>query len=66
MERQFRERAYSTIWNVLYFPKSPINFLSVTKFANQLDDDEGTGSVGTGGAAAAPFLPLSFAAAAAA
>ena len=29
--------------NVLYFPQSPINVLSVTKFACQLKDTEGTG-----------------------
>ena len=27
---------------VLYFPQSPINILSVTEFARQLDDKEGT------------------------
>ncbi len=31
------------IQNVLYFPNSPINILSVTKFANQLNNDNGTG-----------------------
>ena len=31
------------IKNVLYFPDSPVNILSVTKFAAQLDDNEGTG-----------------------
>ncbi len=30
------------IRNVLYFPKSPINMLSVTEFANQLNDNKGT------------------------
>ena len=29
--------------NVLYFPQSPINILSVTEFAKQLYDEEGTG-----------------------
>ena len=29
--------------NVLYFPNSPVNILSVTEFANALNDDEGTG-----------------------
>ena len=29
--------------HVLYFPDSPVNILSVTKFAAQLKDDEGTG-----------------------
>ena len=29
--------------NVLFFPQSPINILSVTEFAKQLDDEEGTG-----------------------
>ena len=29
--------------NVLYFPQSPINILSVTTFAKQLNDTEGTG-----------------------
>ena len=28
---------------VLYFPHSPINIMSVTEFARQLDDEEGTG-----------------------
>ena len=28
---------------MLYFPDSPVNILSVTRFADQLDDDEGTG-----------------------
>ena len=28
---------------MLYFPESPVNILSVTKFADQLDDDQGTG-----------------------
>ena len=32
---------YSMI-NVLHFPDSPVNILSVTAFANQLDDDDGT------------------------
>ena len=31
------------IHNVLYFPQSPINILSVTEFAKQLGDEEGTG-----------------------
>ncbi len=31
------------IANVLYFPNSPINILRMTKFANQLNDDKGTG-----------------------
>ena len=31
------------IKNVLYFPQSPINILSITDFAKQLDDEEGTG-----------------------
>ena len=31
------------IRDVLYFPESPVNILSVTKFADQLNDDEGTG-----------------------
>ncbi len=31
------------IKNVLYFPSSPINILSVTEFATQLDDNDGTG-----------------------
>ena len=31
------------IENVLYFPQSPINILSVTEFAKQLQDTEGTG-----------------------
>ena len=31
------------IRDVLYFPDSPVNILSVTKFADQLNDDEGTG-----------------------
>ena len=31
------------IENVLYFPQSPINILSVTAFAKQLNDTEGTG-----------------------
>ena len=31
------------IHNTLYFPQSPINILSVTEFARQLDDVEGTG-----------------------
>ncbi len=31
------------IKNALYFPNSPINILSVTEFANQLKDDNGTG-----------------------
>ncbi len=31
------------IKNVLYFPSSPINILSVTELANQLDDNSGTG-----------------------
>ena len=29
--------------NVLYFPQSPINIMSVTEFAKQLDDEESTG-----------------------
>ena len=29
--------------NVLYFPQPPINILSVTEFARQLNDEEGTG-----------------------
>ena len=29
--------------NVLYFPQSPINIMSVTEFAKQLHDEEGTG-----------------------
>ena len=29
--------------DVLYFPKSPINIMSVTEFAKQLNDSEGTG-----------------------
>jgi hypothetical protein len=29
--------------NVLFFPQSPINIMSVTEFAKQLDDEEGTG-----------------------
>ena len=29
--------------DVLYFPASPVNILSVTKFAGQLGDDNGTG-----------------------
>ena len=29
--------------NVLFFPQSPINILSVTEFAKQLNDEEGTG-----------------------
>ena len=29
--------------NVLYFPQSPINIMSVTEFAKQLDDEEGIG-----------------------
>ena len=34
---------YSTILeNVLYFPQSPVNVLSVTAFATQLNDDTGT------------------------
>ena len=28
---------------VLYFPQSPINIMSVTEFARQLDDKDGTG-----------------------
>ena len=31
------------IRDVLYFPTSPVNILSVTGFADQLNDDEGTG-----------------------
>jgi len=31
------------IQDVLYFPTSPVNILSVTGFADQLNDDEGTG-----------------------
>ena len=31
------------IENCLYFPQSPINILSVTAFAQQLNDEEGTG-----------------------
>ena len=31
------------IKDVLYFPSSPVNILSVTGFADQLNDDEGTG-----------------------
>ncbi len=31
------------IHNVLFFPESPINILSITEFANQLNDDSGTG-----------------------
>ena len=31
------------ICNVLYFPESPANILSATNFADQLDDDQGTG-----------------------
>ena len=29
--------------NVIYFPQSPINIMSVTEFARQLNDEEGTG-----------------------
>ena len=29
--------------NTLYFPKSPISIMSVTKLANQISDVEGTG-----------------------
>ena len=32
--------------NILVFPQSPINFISVTEFAKQLQDKEGTG-IGT-------------------
>ena len=28
---------------VLYFPNSPINIMSITELARQLDDEEGTG-----------------------
>ena len=28
--------------NVLYFPDSPVNIISITAFANQLNDDDGT------------------------
>ena len=31
------------IKDVLFFPNSPVNILSVTEFATQLEDDEGTG-----------------------
>ena len=31
------------VQNVLFFPQSPINILSVTEFAKQLNDKEGTG-----------------------
>jgi len=31
------------IQNVLYFPQSPVNMLSVTTLAGQLDDEDGTG-----------------------
>ena len=31
------------IKNVLYFPQSPVNILGITVFADQLNDDEGTG-----------------------
>ncbi len=33
------------IWNALYFPNSPINILSITEFANQLNDDNGMGII---------------------
>ena len=29
--------------DILYFPEPPVNVLSVTKFADQLSDDHGTG-----------------------
>ena len=29
--------------NVLYFPQSPVNILSITNLANQFNDDDGTG-----------------------
>ena len=29
--------------NTLYFPKSPINIMSVTELARQFNDEEGTG-----------------------
>ena len=29
--------------DVLYYPDSPVNILSITKFADQLNDDNGTG-----------------------
>ena len=29
--------------NTLYFPKSPINIMSVTRLAKQFNDEEGTG-----------------------
>ncbi len=31
------------IQDVLYFPSSPVNILSITALANQLQDDKGTG-----------------------
>jgi hypothetical protein len=31
------------VQDVLYFPESPVNILSVTSLANQFNDDEGTG-----------------------
>ena len=33
---------HNLLQNVLHFPDSPVNILSVTAFANQLDDDYGT------------------------
>ena len=29
--------------NALYFPPSPVNIMSVTEYAKQLNDEEGTG-----------------------
>ena len=29
--------------NVLYFPQSPVNILSITSLADQFNDDDGTG-----------------------
>lgn len=35
--------SHTYIMNVLYFPSSPVDILSISEFANQLKDDEGTG-----------------------
>ena len=45
MERRQWQASHYTfeVKDVLYFPDSPVNILSVTKFADQLDDYHGTG-----------------------
>jgi hypothetical protein len=42
LERRYRQRAHTFLTDVLFFPTPPVKILSITAFADQLNDDNGT------------------------